>query len=241
MFIYNGKFNWLDYASDETITVVFPAGFALNDPVSAYWQWTVDAQGNKKPSVASVRVAHLSSPFAPPTNSSASISTVGHRPKRHHDGRRQAAHPLLLRLLHLRRLRRRRLQNPHPDDAQPEREHFRAVRPPRHAHQPCICSLRGRVHGRARVVLVREDGADDARRAVRRGDWRVLRAVPPVDRRLGREPEGEPPRQRRVRGRRDRRGRERHGEVQRAVLHVHVQLQRGLEGRQVGAVEPWGR
>ncbi|KAM5542425.1 hypothetical protein V8D89_003884 [Ganoderma adspersum] len=52
MFIYNGKFNWLNYASDETITVVFPACFALNDPVSAYWQWSVDAEGNKKPSVA---------------------------------------------------------------------------------------------------------------------------------------------------------------------------------------------
>ncbi len=38
MFIYNGKLNWLNYASNETIIIVFPAGFALNDPVSAYWQ-----------------------------------------------------------------------------------------------------------------------------------------------------------------------------------------------------------
>ncbi|KAI1791099.1 hypothetical protein LXA43DRAFT_1013480 [Ganoderma leucocontextum] len=52
MFIYNGKFNWFNYASNETITIVFPAGFALNDPVSAYWQWTVDAKDNKKASVA---------------------------------------------------------------------------------------------------------------------------------------------------------------------------------------------
>ncbi|PIL37650.1 hypothetical protein GSI_01344 [Ganoderma sinense ZZ0214-1] len=52
MFIYNGKFNWLDYASDETITVVFPSGFTLNDPVSAYWQWSEDAQGHKKADVA---------------------------------------------------------------------------------------------------------------------------------------------------------------------------------------------
>nr|VWO96343.1 Glyoxaloxidase 1 [Ganoderma boninense] len=52
MFIYNGKFNWLDYASDETITVVFPSGFALNDPVSAYWQWSVDAQGHKMADVS---------------------------------------------------------------------------------------------------------------------------------------------------------------------------------------------
>ena len=66
MFIYNGKFNWLEYASNETITVVFPTGFALNDPVSAYWQWTVDAQGNKKPSVASVRrLLLLPSPLVP--------------------------------------------------------------------------------------------------------------------------------------------------------------------------------
>ena len=57
MFIYNGKFNWLNYASNETITFVFPAGFALNDPVSAFWQWTVDAQGNKKPIVSSVCVS----------------------------------------------------------------------------------------------------------------------------------------------------------------------------------------
>nr|VWP02013.1 Glucose transporter rco-3 [Ganoderma boninense] len=53
MFIYNGKFDWLKYASNETFTIIFPAGFALNDPVSAYWQWTVDAQGHKKADVSS--------------------------------------------------------------------------------------------------------------------------------------------------------------------------------------------
>lgn len=58
MFIYNGKFNWLNYASNETITVVFPAGFALNDPVSAYWQWSADALVNKKASVASSGVVN---------------------------------------------------------------------------------------------------------------------------------------------------------------------------------------
>ncbi|KAG7096267.1 hypothetical protein E1B28_003715 [Marasmius oreades] len=48
MYIYNGKLNWYEYAVNETITVVFPAGFALNDPVCAFWQWTVDGAGNKK-------------------------------------------------------------------------------------------------------------------------------------------------------------------------------------------------
>ena len=56
MFIYNGKFNWLQpEATNETITIIFPAGFALNDPVSAYWQWSVDAEGHKKAVVANVR------------------------------------------------------------------------------------------------------------------------------------------------------------------------------------------
>ena len=38
--------------------LVFPAGFALNDPVSAYWQWTTDAHIHRKASVCSVGVAH---------------------------------------------------------------------------------------------------------------------------------------------------------------------------------------
>ncbi|KAG7086110.1 hypothetical protein E1B28_003624 [Marasmius oreades] len=48
MFTFNGKLNWFKYAVNETITVVFPAGFAVNDPVCAFWQWTEDAAGNKK-------------------------------------------------------------------------------------------------------------------------------------------------------------------------------------------------
>ncbi|EIW52721.1 uncharacterized protein TRAVEDRAFT_135035 [Trametes versicolor FP-101664 SS1] len=48
MYVYNGKLDWLDYAKDECITIVFPAGFALKDPVCAYWQWTTDAEGNEK-------------------------------------------------------------------------------------------------------------------------------------------------------------------------------------------------
>ena len=42
MFIYNGKFNWGDQAVNETITVVFPASFAVNDPVSVFFQWSKD-------------------------------------------------------------------------------------------------------------------------------------------------------------------------------------------------------
>ena len=54
MFIFNGKFDWSNNALNETITFVFPAGFALNDPVSAYWQWSVDAEGNSKSNVTQV-------------------------------------------------------------------------------------------------------------------------------------------------------------------------------------------
>ncbi|PIL37684.1 hypothetical protein GSI_01378 [Ganoderma sinense ZZ0214-1] len=50
MFIYNGKLN-CQHASNETITVVFPAGFELNDPVSAYWQWSTDPNLGNKASV----------------------------------------------------------------------------------------------------------------------------------------------------------------------------------------------
>ena len=42
MYIFNGKLNWFASASNECFTLVFPAGFALNDPVSAFWQWSVD-------------------------------------------------------------------------------------------------------------------------------------------------------------------------------------------------------
>ncbi|EUC55297.1 hypothetical protein RSOL_108030 [Rhizoctonia solani AG-3 Rhs1AP] len=48
MYVYVGKLNWFDYAKNECITIVFPAGFALKDPVCAYWQWTVDGQGTEK-------------------------------------------------------------------------------------------------------------------------------------------------------------------------------------------------
>ncbi|KAI1791076.1 hypothetical protein LXA43DRAFT_451549 [Ganoderma leucocontextum] len=42
MYVFNGKINWFESASSECFTLVFPAGFALNDPVSAHWQWSVD-------------------------------------------------------------------------------------------------------------------------------------------------------------------------------------------------------
>ncbi|KAM5542419.1 hypothetical protein V8D89_003878 [Ganoderma adspersum] len=58
MFIFNSKLNWFQYASNKTITVVSPAGFALNDPVSAYWQWTVNTLVNKKASSANSGVIH---------------------------------------------------------------------------------------------------------------------------------------------------------------------------------------
>lgn len=48
MYIYVGKLNWLYYAYNECITIVFPAGFALKDPVCAYWQWTVSGSGEEK-------------------------------------------------------------------------------------------------------------------------------------------------------------------------------------------------
>ncbi|KAI5889809.1 uncharacterized protein SCHCODRAFT_02635681 [Schizophyllum commune H4-8] len=48
MYVYNGKLNWYEYAVDECFTVVFPAGFALKDPVCAYWQWTQNAAGDIK-------------------------------------------------------------------------------------------------------------------------------------------------------------------------------------------------
>lgn len=36
MYVFNGKLNWFEAASNECFTLVFPAGFALNDPVSAH-------------------------------------------------------------------------------------------------------------------------------------------------------------------------------------------------------------
>lgn len=59
MYIYVGKLNWLEYATNECVTIVFPAGFALKDPVCAYWQWTVSAAGGSQVNVT--REAFISS------------------------------------------------------------------------------------------------------------------------------------------------------------------------------------
>lgn len=48
MYLYVGKLSWFEYAENECITIVFPAGFALKDPVCAYWQWTIDSSGVRK-------------------------------------------------------------------------------------------------------------------------------------------------------------------------------------------------
>jgi hypothetical protein len=55
MHVYIGKLNWFEYAQNECITVVFPAGFVLKGPVCAYWQWTVDAEGNVKSNCTQVQ------------------------------------------------------------------------------------------------------------------------------------------------------------------------------------------
>ncbi|KAG7100238.1 hypothetical protein E1B28_002012 [Marasmius oreades] len=49
MLVYNGKLGtFATFAYNESITIVFPAGFALNDPVCAFWQWTQDAANRNK-------------------------------------------------------------------------------------------------------------------------------------------------------------------------------------------------
>ncbi|KAE9391220.1 hypothetical protein BT96DRAFT_1061792 [Gymnopus androsaceus JB14] len=51
MYVYVGKLDWFDYAKNECITVVTPAGFTLQEPVCVYWQWTVDGSGHEKANV----------------------------------------------------------------------------------------------------------------------------------------------------------------------------------------------
>jgi len=45
---YAGKLNWYDYAVNELFIVVLPAGLGEDLPVTAYWQWTKNAQGEPK-------------------------------------------------------------------------------------------------------------------------------------------------------------------------------------------------
>ena len=43
--IFTGIFNWLPYAKDCMITIVFPSGLREKAPALAYWQWDADAKG----------------------------------------------------------------------------------------------------------------------------------------------------------------------------------------------------
>uniref|UniRef100_A0A0W0GBN7 Uncharacterized protein n=1 Tax=Moniliophthora roreri TaxID=221103 RepID=A0A0W0GBN7_MONRR len=51
MYIYGGKLNWGQFAVNENVIFVVPVGFALNDPVCAYWKWTVNGQGKPKTNI----------------------------------------------------------------------------------------------------------------------------------------------------------------------------------------------
>ena len=42
---FTGIFNWLHYAKNCMITLIFPSGLRANEPALAYWQWDVDANG----------------------------------------------------------------------------------------------------------------------------------------------------------------------------------------------------
>ena len=42
-----GHINWYEYAKDRIITIVFPQGLKEGNTVLTYWQWDVDAKGNK--------------------------------------------------------------------------------------------------------------------------------------------------------------------------------------------------
>ncbi|KAL1680262.1 hypothetical protein EV122DRAFT_208258 [Schizophyllum commune] len=41
MHVYCGRLNWLSSVDNECITVVFPGGLGLQDPVCACWQWSM--------------------------------------------------------------------------------------------------------------------------------------------------------------------------------------------------------
>ena len=43
-----GNISFYPYATDEMFLVIIPHGSELNSDILAYWQWTVDAGGNKK-------------------------------------------------------------------------------------------------------------------------------------------------------------------------------------------------
>jgi hypothetical protein len=48
MHVYIGQLHYGTHVNDECITIIFPIGFELADPVCACWQWTESARGNHK-------------------------------------------------------------------------------------------------------------------------------------------------------------------------------------------------
>ncbi|KIP04124.1 hypothetical protein PHLGIDRAFT_494329 [Phlebiopsis gigantea 11061_1 CR5-6] len=56
MFIFTGKFDWLSYSSNDTITIVAPGVIDTNQPIWGFWQWTADASGRSKPNAVATRV-----------------------------------------------------------------------------------------------------------------------------------------------------------------------------------------
>ena len=48
MYIFYGKLNWSYYVKAEPLVLLFPGDLGYYDPVCAYWQWTVNGNGNKK-------------------------------------------------------------------------------------------------------------------------------------------------------------------------------------------------
>ena len=54
MFIFTGKFDWLQYSSNDTMTIVAPGVLDTDQPIWGFWQWTVDAKGVSKPNVVQI-------------------------------------------------------------------------------------------------------------------------------------------------------------------------------------------
>jgi hypothetical protein len=48
MYVYRGRLDWLNHAENETLTIIFPGTFDLQQPVYAIWQWTTDTKGGAK-------------------------------------------------------------------------------------------------------------------------------------------------------------------------------------------------
>ncbi|KAI0397993.1 hypothetical protein F5Y17DRAFT_454574 [Xylariaceae sp. FL0594] len=48
MYIFYGKLNWSNHAKAESFVLLFPGDLGYSEPVCAYWQWTVVANGKEK-------------------------------------------------------------------------------------------------------------------------------------------------------------------------------------------------